>query len=309
MTAVSPRGQVCWLLISGLVIFMAIAFPLRRVMTGSDGTPLPGFAMSSHGSGAMRLHSVTLGDGPEQVAFLHGLGGTVRYWTCGSVLPLFPGVQTRLLDLYGFGDSPRPWCRYTIERHIAALHRTLGDGPPRTLVGHSMGAALALMYAARYPEHVRSLCLISLPHYGSPGNAYAWFRSQHGGWIYTNMVATALGCMFTRRVAGHWLPLLIRDVPEIVARDLVKHNALSSTTSLWNVLYRNDLALDSGKLPLDIPVICIHGSEDDTAPPAAVRSLTAAHPGWSLVELAADHHPWLRHPDLCHKVIRGLLLP
>lgn len=280
---------------------------MDRAVTRSEGTLLPGFAMPGRGTGVVRLHSVSLGKGPDQVAFLHGLGGTVRYWTCGPVLPVFSGLQTRLVDLYGFGDSPRPWCRYTIDRHIEALHRTLGDGPPRTLVGHSMGAALALIYAARYPKHVRSLCLISLPHYGSPGDAYTWFRGQQGGWIYTNMLATALGCMFTRRIAGHWLPLLIRDVPEIVARDLVKHNALSSTTSLWNVLYRNNLALDAKRLPSDIPVVCIHGSTDDTAPAAAVRALTAAHPGWTLVELNADHHPWLRQPDLCHRVIREVL--
>lgn len=267
---------------------------------------LPGFAAPGR-PGASGLHSVVLGEGEHEVVFLHGLGGTARYWTCGPVAPVFPGCRTRLLDLYGFGDSPRPWCRYTVARHLDALQRTLGDGPPLTLVGHSMGAALALIYAARFPARVRALCLLALPHYGNPHNARAWFAQQRGGWLYTSMFATALACIVTRRVAGRWLPHLVRDVPAEVARDLVKHNALSSTTSLWDVLYRHDLGGDAAMLPADLAVRCVHGRRDTTAPYTAAARLAHAH-RWQWVALDdADHHPWLRRPQRCHAAIRELL--
>lgn len=80
-----------------------------------------------------------------------------------------------------------------------------------------MGAVLAIAYAARYPHLVRRLILLSLPYFGSQADAYKWFRRTRGGWIYTNMMATALACMFTRRVIGKLLPYLLRDIPRSVA--------------------------------------------------------------------------------------------
>jgi pimeloyl-ACP methyl ester carboxylesterase len=268
---------------------------------------LPGFADDSSPIGAHRLHVDELGEGAASVAFLHGIGGTTRYWTSTDIPPVFPGMRTRLVDLYGFGDSPRPWCRYTLDRHLEALQRTLDPDRPQVLVGHSLGAALALCFAARFPQRVSGLVLIGLPHYGSPANAFAWFRSQRGGWLYTNLLATMLTCMVTRRIAGRWLPYLVRDVPRVVAEDLVKHNAMSSATSLWNVLYRHDLAAEATALAPHIPVFCVHGTRDATAPVAAVRSLCARHPAWRLLEFDSDHHPWLRAPGRCHAAIAQLL--
>jgi len=47
-------------------------------------------------------------------------------------------------------------------------------------------------------------------------------------------------------VAGRWLPHLVRD--------LVLHNMASSTTSMWDVLYRHDLRrAEAAALPPDLP--------------------------------------------------------
>ena len=266
-------------------------------------TTLPGFADPAHPGLPERLHVESLGRGSLRVTFLPGLGGTTRYWTSTPVAPAFRHAQTELVDLYGFGHSPRPWCRYTVERHVDALARTLQAGPPRVLVGHSLGAALALALAARHPNRVQALCLFSLPDYGSRAGAIEWFASQRGGWVYTNMLATALACLVTRRVAGRWLPYLVHNVPPEVARDLVLHNMASSTTSLWEVLYRHDVRVDAAALPPGVPVTCVHGARDVTAPPARVKELAARFPQWRHVTLDADHHPWLRAPGACHAEI------
>lgn len=76
------------------------------------------------------------------------------------------------MDLLGFGDSPKPWCRSTVDRHLDALAATLAGQRNIMLVGHSKGAVLALAYAARNPALVRRLFLIGLPHFGSQANAY-----------------------------------------------------------------------------------------------------------------------------------------
>jgi pimeloyl-ACP methyl ester carboxylesterase len=255
------------------------------------------------------LNVIESGNGDECVVFLHGLGGTHRYWTCGPQPLEFSGRRTVLIDLLGFGDSPRPLRRYTVDRHLDALHGSLHDKKNMTLVGHSLGAVLAVAYAARYPGAVGRLFLIGLPYFGTERAAYAWFRRMPGGWIYTNMAATALACMVSRRLAGRWLPLLLRDIPRPIAEDLVKHNFMSSTTSLWEVLYRHDLLTDIDALAPHLPVHCVHGAIDDTAPVEGVRTLSERKSGWGIDILdGVDHHPWLRRESRCREIFAHLLL-
>lgn len=177
-----------------------------------------------------------------------------------------------------------------------------------TLVGHSLGATLAVAYAARYPQAVERLFLISLPYFGSQDAAYHWFRRTPGGWVFTNMAATALACVFTRRVVGRVLPYVLRDLPRPIAEDLVKHNVMSSTTSLWEVLYRHDLSLDVAALPPDMLVHCVHGTADNTAPAEGLRVLATGRANWLPLFLdGIDHHPWLRRPHLCHHALARTL--
>ncbi len=242
------------------------------------------------------------GPGPAFV-FLHGLGGTRRYWTAGDGREHLPDGSL-LVDLYGFGRSPRPLTRYTLESHLAALESTLTGHAPFVLVGHSLGAAIASAYAARHPDQVEALVLVSLPSYGGPEHAARWLRRRPRGWFFTNVALTVATCVATRRLFGPFLPYLVRDVPREVAEDLVEHNFMSSTTSLWNVLYRHDPAEDLASLDDGVPVTFIHGTADDTAPLDAVRALAASRPGWRLVELdGVDHHPWLRDPEACAAAI------
>lgn len=250
------------------------------------------------------LHLVELSGAGAPLVFLHGVGGTHRYWLAGPRPPVFSAHRTVLVDLLGFGDSPKPCCRYTVDRHLEALDAALASHRHITLVGHSLGAVLAVAYAARHPAIVRRLFLIGLPYFGSQANAYRWFRRTPGGWIYTNMFATALACMFTRRVIGKLLPYLLRDIPRPIAEDLVKHNFLSSTTSMWEVLYRHDLAADALALCVELPVYCLHGTRDSTAPVGGILRLATGRPNWHVALLdGVDHHPWLRQPERCREVI------
>ena len=87
----------------------------------------------------------SLADGPT-VVFLPGLGGTTRYWS-SRVAALERRYRVVLVDLLGFGDSPRPWARYSVERHVQSLAEVLRPYGRVTLVGHSLGALLSGMCA------------------------------------------------------------------------------------------------------------------------------------------------------------------
>ena len=100
-------------------------------------------------------------DGVTPAVFVHGLGGSASNWTdlAGLLAPLAPGLA---LDLPGFGRSaPPPHGRYSLTGSADAVTALLETTGPAHLFGNSMGGAVSILVAARRPELVRTLTLIS----------------------------------------------------------------------------------------------------------------------------------------------------
>lgn len=239
--------------------------------------------------------------------FLPGVGGTTRYWE-SRITPLAVTHQLLLVDLLGYGRSPKPWTTYSVERHVAELRHVLTGREPFTLVGHSFGAIVAVAYAARYPQQVERLVLISLPYWGSATRAKDYFRSHptFASYFMTNIALTVVACIFTRRVLRRILPRFMPDVPREVVEDLMLHTWRSSTSTIWDGMYRYDLASDIDQLPAALPVLLIHGERDTTAPLEGARQLAAQHPNATLLIMpGVDHHPLLHDPAHCVEAIRA----
>jgi pimeloyl-ACP methyl ester carboxylesterase len=99
----------------------------------------------------------------EPALYVHGLGGASTNFTDLADL-LAPWLDGHAIDLPGFGHSGPPQRGdYSIAAHtrlvIDYLERT-GRGPVH-LVGNSMGGAISIQVAARRPDLVRTLSLIS----------------------------------------------------------------------------------------------------------------------------------------------------
>ena len=256
--------------------------------------------------GSTLYHTMIGTQGPT-IVFLPGVGGTTRYWE-RRIAPLAATRQLLLVDLLGYGRSPKPWTTYSVERHVAELHRVLDGRDHLTLVGHSFGAIVAVAYAARYPQQVERLILLSLPYFGSEARAKRFFR-QHAtleSYFMTNLVLAVVACILTRRVLRRVLPRFLPTMPLEVVQDLTLHTWRSSTSTIWDGIYRYDLAADARQLPPELPVLLIHGDRDTTAPLTGAQELAAHHPAAVLVTLpGADHHPLLRDPSGCVEAIRA----
>jgi pimeloyl-ACP methyl ester carboxylesterase len=108
----------------------------------------------------------------EPALFVHGLGGSAANWTDLMDLLRRPGalghgtagMASDAVDLPGFGFSPPPPDGdYSLAARAEAVielieHR--GNWPVH-LIGNSMGGAISTRIAARRPELVRSLTLVS----------------------------------------------------------------------------------------------------------------------------------------------------
>jgi pimeloyl-ACP methyl ester carboxylesterase len=101
--------------------------------------------------------------------FVHGWLGSWRYWW-PSMQELSTKNRTFAFDLWGFGDSSKATTKYSFESYVEMLDQfidKLGISQPLTLVGHSLGAAISLRYAALRPEKVARLVTVSLPVQGN----------------------------------------------------------------------------------------------------------------------------------------------
>lgn len=115
------------------------------------------------------LHAMILGERQDAaVAFVHGyVKDNLATWYTGFGLPVSTQAQVLLYDLRGHGESPVPAQGYDLNSHADDLHRLaqqhLPQHPTLHLVGHSMGALIALRFALLYPAQVASLVLVDAP--------------------------------------------------------------------------------------------------------------------------------------------------
>lgn len=110
-----------------------------------------------------RIHTVEHGTGEEAVVLIHGLSGSSRWWA-RNIPELAERYRVVLPDLVGFGRSPRPGLRLPRLRDVADLLVRWMDGAGLErahLIGHSMGGQLATHLAARHPDRVDHLVLVS----------------------------------------------------------------------------------------------------------------------------------------------------
>ncbi|MEI6360724.1 MAG: alpha/beta hydrolase [Actinomycetes bacterium] len=108
-------------------------------------------------------HAEPTGEGLPLAVFLHGLGGSSLNWT-DLMARLRDDVDGFAIDLGGFGQSPPPRdSDMTMAGHarsIAEFIESRGRGPAHVF-GNSMGGSVALQLAARRPDLVRTLTMIS----------------------------------------------------------------------------------------------------------------------------------------------------
>ena len=89
--------------------------------------------------------------GKPIVLFVHGLGCSMEYWKCIWSSEELADYSLLAVDLIGFGQSDKPQkFDYRLEQQADALLSLINEmGAPVSLVGHSMGGAIAALLLSR----------------------------------------------------------------------------------------------------------------------------------------------------------------
>ena len=248
----------------------------------------------------------------QPVVLLHGLASSWRYWQ-PHIERL--GQRYRLLmpDLLGFGRSPgSPGQNYTAEEHLAALMDTLPQraGGPFLLVGHSMGAMLALHLAAKHPDLVRGVLMVALPSLGSCmwGHEPETLHGRMHQFAVHDPWGSRAFAMAMRAAYPFWYvagPRIRPWVPKGASQDALRGSWFSYWYSLEHVVYGSDsiTVFES----LRVPAVLMHGRRDLVVPVAGVRELVAHRPDIPYIELEdAGHNPPFSHITQFYEALMAL---
>lgn len=109
------------------------------------------------------VHYEVLGRG-RPVLFLHDWVGSWRYWI-PAMQAASISFRAYALDFWGFGDTAKNPAHYCVQEQAGLLEAFLDElGIGRiALVGHGLGAIVALLYTAGSPTRVDRVMSVSLP--------------------------------------------------------------------------------------------------------------------------------------------------
>ncbi|MEP6851466.1 MAG: alpha/beta hydrolase [bacterium] len=144
-----------------LVVARLSSTPVERPSTVIP--PWPGRQVTAAGAPVYVRSTPPTGPDPEPALYVHGLAGASTNWT-DFAATLSPWLDGEAIDLPGFGKAgASPQRMYSIASNAAVVIDYIerrGRGPVH-LFGNSMGGAISIRVAARRPDLVRTLTLIS----------------------------------------------------------------------------------------------------------------------------------------------------
>ncbi len=246
---------------------------------------------------------------------IHGKFGSVHDFMATSLVSMLTEQQRVLLvDRPGCGYSRMPaGTPATLETQMHLLAQLLAalEVEPAVLVGHSIGASLALALATHYPERVAGLVLLAPYAIPSDGPAHARVaRLLHlpvlGAALMPlvwSMVRLAARPMFRAAFAPDPMPQhYIRYIHEVVLRPEPFRADLESVLTADVLLnsIRNDYAR------LWKPVVIMTGTADQTATlERQTRPLAALLPRVMLLEVPEAGHmlPYCIAPNIAGAVL------
>ena len=213
----------------------------------------------------------------DGLVVLHGLGGD--HSGLGDMAGLLRGVDLILPDLPGYGDTaplsqPHTLVNYadTIEDFRIAL------GLRRFhLLGHSLGASIALLYAARHPVALRSLCLlnpVTAAHGLTAALGQAYFR------IAARLPARLASLWMASKPAVYVTDAAILTTWDwqvrrrILRQDYVNYRKASVRAMIESFLSYYQTDFDALAGAISCPTLLVTGSRDGLAPPSAIERLS-----------------------------------
>ena len=246
----------------------------------------------------------------DPVVLVHGIGQDgARDWRY-VIQELARDHDVWALDLPGFGESDKGNNLYSPERYVRVLEAVVGRrvGRPFVLIGHSMGAAVSLEYAATYPKRVARLILVDM-----------------AGVLHRAIFAESMGRLGVEQATGFY-PEEGSWVGSVMRRMLAKVEPLAGasaavlrTAETRQRFLNGDPGAIAGYALVEhdfgralravkAPTLLVWGSEDRIAPMRTAQVALATIPGARLrIIQGVRHEPMTQVPQRFNEIVRDEL--
>ena len=209
-----------------------------------------GFVKSAVEAPVGRQTVFSAGSG-QTVIFLHGAGDDSGTWK--EVAPRFTAkYHVVLIDVAGHGESAPPDGPLKFETMLAGLDAVVAQqNGPVVLVGNSLGAWLAMLYANRHPESVSRVVAVD------------------GGPLRGDRVDLAKPPENREEARKIWDAILDPGsprIPDFILDDVVRQSRTGAIGRMDRADMETHLATEGSLHPFPVPVDLIWGKEDRLVP-------------------------------------------
>jgi pimeloyl-ACP methyl ester carboxylesterase len=272
----------------------------------------------------LKLHYWEWGDPKEETfVFVHGVRDQGRSWDhfiaalIGRGLPIKHAVA---IDLRGHGASEWPNTSRGYQHEdfltdLAGLLRHL-DKDPLTIIGHSLGGSMAVLYAGAFPEKVKRLVLLESvgPFSRKDDEVPDIVAERVTGRDYVEIPFPHESLQAAAKALQKSFPL----IPDRAALHMARHGtSYKGGRYRWKhdpiLRYRTTTAMSEGQIEafirrLRCPILFIYGTESDFM--KSVRGPRAKlFPNAQIVAIeGAGHHIPHEKPDELAEVVVPFLM-
>ncbi|UWQ53560.1 alpha/beta fold hydrolase [Leisingera caerulea] len=269
-----------WLLLLGAALLVLIITPplrerLRKPVDAKARQTAPGaFARLSGGLTHYRWTGPLRG--PVAVC-VHGLTSPSFVWNGIAKGLGAMGYRVLTYDLYGRGYSDRPQGPQDRAFFLTQLEELLQDqeaGDDVTLIGYSMGGAIATAFAAAHPERLRELILLAPAGFGRSEDRMTQIIRHVpllGDWLM-HAIYPALHIRSTGR--ERQLPSSVPGIIDLQQQELRYRGFIPAVLASLRGILNEDFTEELRSLhSKGVPALAIWGQEDAVIPPASAGLL------------------------------------
>lgn len=236
------------------------------------------------------------GSGPA-LLLLHGIGSSAQSWRAAMTI-LSPQFRVIAWNAPGYGQSDHLEKEHPATDDYAQSLKALLDAldiETAHIVGHSLGALMAVRFARQFPEMVLSLqlasCALGHARYET-GRREALLKSrledvEHLG--VAGMAAKRGPNLLSSHANAQMALQVVDTMASLDARGY---------SQAARMLSSSDLLSDIATLRADIPLHVIYGLDDRITPPATNSEAAAARKGTRITPIAdAGHAVYIEKPQ------------
>jgi len=257
------------------------------------------------------------GSGPP-VVLVHGMVNSSRHWEAVA-RQLADSYTVIAPDLIGHGDSATPRGDYSLGAHAAVIRDLLAslEIDRATLVGHSLGGGVAMIFFYHFPQRTERLVLVSSGGLGREVSPLLRTAALPGASALLSVAAhprvlqslSDAGERMQRRGSskGVYLKAIARALRPL-EQPGAREAFLQTLRSVIDWRGQRVSALDRVYLLEAMPTLIVWGERDNTIPLVQGREVHRAVRGSRFETLPrAAHFPHLEDPDGLAAVVRDFI--